>query len=64
MIIDEITVPNIVPCVPKFVPYFDVSTYQLLPLERIFRGCRNSFCPKDFRDLDRYDMISDRIDEF
>jgi hypothetical protein len=57
-------VPNFVPCVPKFVPYCDVSTYLLLALERIFRGCRNSFCRKDLRDFDRYEMFSDRIHEF
>jgi hypothetical protein len=57
-------VPNFVPCVPEFVPYFLVSAYHLLALERIFRGCRNSFCPKGLRDLDRYGMISNRIGEF
>ncbi len=56
--------PNFVPCVPEFVPYCDVSAYQLLALERIFRRCRDSFCPKGLRDLDRYEMISDRIGEF
>jgi hypothetical protein len=60
----QITVPNFVPCVPKFVPYFDVSVYHLIAFERIFRGCRDSFCPKGFRDRERYEMISDRIGEF
>jgi hypothetical protein len=64
LIIGEITVPNFVPCVPEFVPYFDVNAYHWLALERILRGFRYSFCPKGLRDLDRYEMISDRIHEF
>jgi hypothetical protein len=62
--VPNFVVPNFVPYVPEFVPYFDVSAYHLLALERIFQGCRNSFCPKGLRDLDRYEMISDRIHEF